>query len=429
MGTLLFLVTSILVLHCPPIFCARSRCRIKQGLPCNSTEKLIPGASFTISSKTCANGNYPKREKCAWYFEVSGCKPSLKCNSLALKAKGRRCRGDRLKIETENRRKAVCRKTQMKKGFRDIKPTSFFDIKFRTNAREEDRGFKCTVSCSGDPPITTTPPPASDCNCGLANRKTKIVGGAETKIQEYPWQVAMVSLGQNIPFCGGAILSSDTIITAAHCTLGQDVDTFKVVVNEHDVTVDDGEERFTVCSKTEHPNYNSNTNEHDVAILTLCTPITFSPTVGPVCLPEQPGEAYDDVLSTVTGWGTLSLGGIQSDVLMGVDVTTIGNAECDSDYGGGIIQDSMICAKAPGKDACQGDSGGPLVTKESGEVYSLIGIVSFGAGCADPNFPGVYARVTEDLTWIKENIHGKQCPATRKLFTRLLNNFDSIDED
>ena len=68
-------------------------------------------------------------------------------------------------------------------------------------------------------------------------------------------QVAIVSPGQSLPFCGGAILSSDTIITAAHCTIGQGVDSFKVVVNEHDVSVDDGQEIFDVCSKKEHPNY------------------------------------------------------------------------------------------------------------------------------------------------------------------------------
>jgi len=242
-------------------------------------------------------------------------------------------------------------------------------------------------------------------------------------------QVAIVSPGQSLPFCGGAILSSDTIITAAHCTIGQGVDSFKVVVNEHDVSVDDGQEIFDVCSKKEHPNYSSNTNEHDVSILTLCKPISFTKTVAPVCLPDQSRAAYDDVVSTVTGWGTLFAGGPQSDVLMGVDVNTIGNTDCDNDYGGGTIKDSMICAKAAGKDACQGDSGGPLVTKEPGDFYSLIGIVSFGAGCADPNFPGVYARVTEDLPWIRQNINGKQCGATRKHFTRLINNFDSIDED
>jgi len=425
------LISCLLGLYTSLVLCQRNQCTIKQGLPCNSTEKLLPGSSFTISSKTCPNGNYPSRERCAWYFEVEGCKPSLKCNLMSLKAKGRKCRGDRLKVETENRRKAFCqRNARLKKGFTDERPTSFFDIKFSSNRKDEGRGFKCTVSCSEDAPVTTTTPPTeSDCSCGKANRKNKIVGGAETDNHEYPWQVAIVSNGENIPFCGGAILSSTTIITAAHCTLGQSVDTFKVVVNEHDVTVDDGQEVFDICAKNEHPNYSSRTNAHDIAILTLCKPVTFTPKVGPVCLPEQQGDAYDDVLSTVTGWGTLSLGGPQSDVLMGVDMNTIGNTECDSDYGGGVIDNSMICAKAPGKDACQGDSGGPLVTKEPGDYYSLIGIVSFGAGCADPNFPGVYARVTEDLAWIKENTSGKQCQGTRKLFTRLLNKFDLSEED
>jgi len=77
----------------------------------------------------------------------------------------------------------------------------------------------------------------------------------------------------------------------------------------------------------------------------------------------------------------------------------------------------------------QSDVPGPLVTKEPGDFYSLIGIVSFGAGCADPNFPGVYARVTEDLAWIKDNTSGKQCQATRTLFTRLLNRFDLAEDE
>jgi len=423
------IITCFLVIYSPFVLSQRSQCIIKQGLPCNSTEKLVPGSSFTITSKTCPNGNYPKKERCAWYFEVDGCKPSLKCNPLSLKAKGRKCRGDRLKVETENRRKAFCRSSQRKKAFTDNKPTSFFDIKFTTNRKDEGRGFKCTVSCSEEAPPTTIAPPVSDCMCGKANRKNKIVGGSETENHEYPWQVALVTSGQDIPFCGGAILSSHTIITAAHCTLGQNIDTFKVVVNEHDVTVDDGQEVLDICSKNEHPSYSSHTNAHDIAILTLCKPLTFTPKVSPICLPELPGEDYDNVLSTVTGWGTLSLGGAQSDVLMGVNVTTIDNTECDNDYGGGIIQESMICAKAPGKDACQGDSGGPMITKEPGDFYSLIGIVSFGAGCADPNFPGVYARVTEDLGWIKENTSGKQCHATRSLFTRLLNRFDLSEEE
>ena len=69
-----------------------------------------------------------------------------------------------------------------------ILATSFFDIKFKTNNKDEGPGFQCTVSCTGEAP-TTTAPPVSDCKCGVANRKTRIVGGTETKVQEYPWQV------------------------------------------------------------------------------------------------------------------------------------------------------------------------------------------------------------------------------------------------
>ena len=151
------------------------------------------------------------------------------------------------------------------------------------------------------------------------------------------------------------------------------VSSFEVVVAEHDITLDDGQERFRVCSIAEHPNYNrwnhykynsdtkssllSNTNDYALSILTLCNPITFKREASPVCLPSQPGSSYDGVVSTVSGWGTLSSGGYQPDELMEVNVTTIDNTECNTAYGGDIT-DNMICAKGDKKDACQGDSGG-----------------------------------------------------------------------
>jgi len=399
-------------------------------LSCNSREQLTPGSSFTISSKVCDNGLYPKREKCGWYFDVSGCKPTLSCEEMDVKGRQRKCKGDKLRVETQNKRKNYCRDMLVKKPFTDDEPTNFFDIKFKSNRRQEGTGFKCTVTCSGDASTsTTTPPGSSDCSCGATNRK-RIVGGQETKQNEYPWQVALsFSSGSGSQFCGGSILSSKTIITAAHCLIGETTNSFNVVVGEHDLTEADGEETFSVCNMKIHPEYNSDTNDHDVAILTLCNPLTFRREVSPVCLPSQTGDAYDDVEATVTGWGTLFAGGPSPDVLNGVNVRTIGNAECGGNYGGGIIKGSMICAKDQGKDACQGDSGGPMTTLESGQYASLIGVVSFGVGCADPNFPGVYARVTHDLQFINENIEGTQCsPANAKRsFRRKINDFD-IDE-
>eukprot|EP00092_Neocalanus_flemingeri_P047184 GFUD01053379.1.p1 GENE.GFUD01053379.1~~GFUD01053379.1.p1 ORF type:complete len:218 (+),score=62.45 GFUD01053379.1:775-1428(+) len=217
-----------------------------------------------------------------------------------------------------------------------------------------------------------------------------------------------------MPFCGGAIISSDTIITAAHCTIDESVSSFEVIIADHDVSIDDGQERIKVCNKIEHPKYNGNTQDHDLSILTLCTPITFRKDASPVCLPSQSGPSYEGMVSTVTGWGTNSSGTLfQPNELMKVDVTTIDNTECNTAYSGGITE-SMICAKGEGKDACQGDSGGPLITKEPGDYYSLIGMVSWGIGCANPLYPGVYARVTEDLDWIKENIKGTTCSTPMK---------------
>ena len=150
----------------------------------------------------------------------------------------------------------------------------------------------------------------------------------------------------------------------------------------------------------------------------------FRKEISPVCLPTRTSSAYDSVTATVSGWGTLSSGGSQPDELNEVDVTTMTNTVCKSKYGSSLITDSMICAADSGKDACQGDSGGkrfsklflnssflgPLVTMEAGNFYSLIGVVSWGFGCASRTYPGVYARVTYVKSFIEDNISGSTCP-------------------
>jgi trypsin len=247
-----------------------------------------------------------------------------------------------------------------------------------------------------------------ECKCGVPNRVQKIVGGVETEMHEYPWQVGITSPDSNRPFCGGSILSSKTILTASHCTKGSPAKDLVVVVAEHDWSQDDGQERHVVCGKTEHPQYNSRTQDKDFSILTLCSPLSFRREVQPICLPSLPGPSYDNVAATVSGWGTLASGGVQPNHLMEVNVTTMSNTECGAAYG--TLTPSMICAKDSGRDACQGDSGGPLITKEGVDYYSQIGVVSWGFGCAHARYPGVYARVSQDIDFIKSNIGGTICP-------------------
>ena len=106
----------------------------------------------------------------------------------------------------------------------------------------------------------------------------------------------------------------------------------------------------------------------------------------------------------------LKIGGFATDTLQWVKVPAIKNSECNSHYGGQIT-DAMICAGYPGeggKDARQGDSGGPFVCR-NGTKSVIAGVVSWGYGCADPDYPGVYARVTAALDWIKSEMVSIYC--------------------
>jgi len=240
------------------------------------------------------------------------------------------------------------------------------------------------------------------------------VGGHATQSNEYPWQVGLLSSRfSSRPFCGGTLLSDKDVLTARHCT--DDATVAYVTLGDHDVSKNDGEKKVKVCGITNHPNYNSQTVDYDFAILRLCETVSFTTDIRPACLPASSSTNYDSRQAVVSGWGTLSSGGSVPNVLHEVAVSTMSNTKCrggSTDYNSADITSRMICAGAGGKDACQGDSGGPLVTKESGGYYTVIGVVSWGFGCADARAPGVYSRVTNQLSWIKSSMRGSTCPAT-----------------
>jgi len=264
----------------------------------------------------------------------------------------------------------------------------------------------------GGSTATTTAAP-SNCQCGKANKVHKIVGGVETEENEYPWQAGLLrSSSPGAPFCGASLISNKEVLTAAHCTATGAAN--YVVLGEHNVNnANDGQKIVRVCGRADHPNYNSRTEDNDFSVLTLCESVAFTNDIRPVCLPTNTGNSYSNVQSVVSGWGTLSSGGSQPSTLREVTVQTMSNAQCTGSstaYSSNDITSNMLCASAPGKDSCQGDSGGPLVT-ESGGSYTLIGVVSWGFGCAQSNAPGVYARVTSQLSWIKGKMTGSVCNA------------------
>jgi secreted trypsin-like serine protease len=180
------------------------------------------------------------------------------------------------------------------------------------------------------------------------------------------------------------------------------------------ITVPDGEQQVGIERVTAHQQYSAcsySHNNYDIAILKTSRPMSWVFTkdgfgsVNRVCLPHprddyEPGENV-----TVSGWGVMSEGeGTISNVLNAVDIPIVSYQDCKAAYGQRVNQDH-VCAGLPqgGKDSCQGDSGGPLVRKRNGRA-ELVGIVSFGYGCARPDNPGVYTKVSSYIDWIQKNL-------------------------
>ena len=154
-------------------------------------------------------------------------------------------------------------------------------------------------------------------------------------MNKYPWMVALVHPGEMTPWCGGSIVSSQHVLTAAHCTHGHTASTIQVLVGEHD-TSDTLADRHSVSSIAPHPRYNHSTADFDFSVLTLAAPLNFSSTAAPVCLPASPSSLFTDQVATVAGWGDTSSGGPQSSTLQEVNVTIVSNDDCQTAYGSRI---------------------------------------------------------------------------------------------
>merc|ERR1712107_500561 len=171
---------------------------------------------------------------------------------------------------------------------------------------------------------------SGDCKCGLAKRRTRIVGGVETEVNEWPWQAGMVWSGSSSVFCGATVISDEWILTASHCVDGTNPAEIQVLLGEHDYW-DSGESSMTRMDISEiimHADYDSNTVDQDFALLKMARKLDWSANenIRPACLPSAGAGDYDQWMSTVTGWGTTSSGGSTSNVLLEVDVKVISNS-------------------------------------------------------------------------------------------------------
>lgn len=214
------------------------------------------------------------------------------------------------------------------------------------------------------------------------------------------------------------------VVTAAHCVEGQSADLISVVIGEHTITSDDDDyddirKNLELEEIIMHEDYNSATTEHDIALLKLKEPLDLS-VYTPACLPES-GVDFTGETAWVYGWGTTEMGGDIEDTLRETTQTILSNDECMTKEGeidgntqsmAGSITDDMLCGEATGQDSCQGDSGGPFTVEVDGS-HQLVGVVSWGYGCAVEGLPGVYSSVSYHREWLdmhmKANEGGQFC--------------------
>ncbi|CAF4799344.1 unnamed protein product [Pieris macdunnoughi] len=306
----------------------------------------------------------------------------------------------------------------------------------------EDGDSVVKVCCSDFPSLNDRPkptPPAKNienrwagmnkenllpdrCGSILGNR---IFGGRKAKLYEFPWMVLISYKTREGPQfqCGGTIINSKYILTAAHCVVDKKIE--GVRIGEYDINTDrdceyepdkviceDHIQDMYVKEKIPHENYQRSPTSNDIALLRVDGEILLNYTnVEPICLPVSSSlrrKGLDNKNGTVAGWGYTETGR-ESAILLRVEVPVKTDAECKGYYNRNN-RDSVkkqFCAGELKKDSCNGDSGGPLMMKANyNDVNSYVqyGIVSHGPMQCGSSFPGVYTDVREYVDWILNNI-------------------------
>ncbi|XP_036971411.1 proproteinase E-like [Acanthopagrus latus] len=248
--------------------------------------------------------------------------------------------------------------------------------------------------------------------CGVPavqpNTNNRVVNGEDARAHSWPWQISLqVKHGSRYHHtCGGTLIGPRWVLTAGHCIWPGDV--YRVVLGEHDMTLQEGTEQIRdVLRIIVHPNWDIDfvADGNDLALLKLDKSPIMNDSVGVACLPAAGEILAHGTSCYISGWGNLYTHGPMPDKLQQALLPVVEHSVCtQSDWWGGTVKSTMVCAGGDVVSGCNGDSGGPLNCLGQDGRWYIQGVTSFVSSrvCNEVKKPTVFTRTSAFTDWLSD---------------------------